>query len=143
MVESVHNGDETALNEIELVCNDGNVKKIRGAKGFWGTWGTEQTCPDEQPIVGFQIKQESAQGHRADDTGANGVQMICLDGTVLSAGNDAPWGEWSEKHFCPENTAVCGLRVQIEAQQGSEGDDTALNNVDFKCCPPADPFFFY
>ena len=42
-------------------------------------------------------------------------------------------GTWSDWIYCSQNYFICGLNTQIEPSQGG-GDDTSLNNIDFKCC---------
>lgn len=131
--EPIGNGDDTALNTIELICSDQAKSRIRGASSIWGKWSDEEICKDKQGVKGFQLKQQSPQGE-GDDTAANGLRLICKDDSVLMAKNDGQWGEWSEIVKCSgNNNVICGLRVQIEKMRG-KGDDTALNDVEFKCC---------
>ena len=61
--------------------------------------------------------------------------MVCTNGITLK-GNGGEWGTWSTVESCPVNTAICGIRTQIEPYQGSAttDDDTALNGVEFFCC---------
>lgn len=125
-------GDDTALNEIELICNDEDETVINGAGGFWGEWSEKVEC--ERGFRGFQLKQEPDQGSNSDNTAANGLKMFCGDNMELTTKNNGAWGNWSESVFCPNETVICGLRVQIELNQGPNVDDSTLNNVDFKCC---------
>ena len=126
-------GDDTALNAIELICNDKETKRIRGATGMWGSWSDEQFCKGKQRAIGFQLKQESPQGD-GDDTAANALRLVCQDNSVVKVNNDGPFGEWSKIIKCSADQVICGLRVQIQPPQGDK-DDTSLNNVDFQCCP--------
>ena len=48
-------------------------------------------------------------------------------------GNEGRWGNWSPVVQCPRERYVCGLRQRVEAPQ-SDGDDTAMNAVEFYCC---------
>lgn len=112
---------------------------IRGASGFWGDWTNQAFCPLGKGVIGFQLQQEKSQGGK-DDTAANDLNLFCEDGSMLitkfplSKQIEKPnLGNWSERKNCLEGQVICGLSVQIEKKQGS-GDDTALNNVDFKCC---------
>ena len=41
-------------------------------------------------------------------------------------------GYWASA-TCPEGKAITGFRTQVEPDQGADGDDTALNGVQFKC----------
>ncbi len=43
------------------------------------------------------------------------------------------WGDWTAVQICPDLHALCGLKVQVEEQQGS-GDDSGLNNLVASCC---------
>ena len=52
----------------------------------------------------------------------------------ISFENGADWGNWSEIKYCPKETYVCGMRQRVEPSQG-KGDDTAMNAVEFYCCP--------
>lgn len=90
-----------------------------------------------QGFRGFQLKQDADVGPNGDNTAANGLNLFCApNNTVYSADNSGPRGNWSEPVFCPNETVICGIRVQIEPKQGIGVDDTSLNNVDFKCCHP-------
>ena len=131
--------DNTALNELELTCNDRSLSRISGSSAVAGDWGTEKRCKAKQGVNSFQLRQQkSIQG---DNTAANGLKLFCEDGSELSPGNDGQLGDWSEKISCPENFLICGLRVQIELPQSNQ-DNTALNNVDFNCCPKSETVYF-
>lgn len=137
--ENQGSGDDTALNEIELECKYINSTKdgiiINGAKGMWGFWSEYLECPIHQGFIGFQLKVEGDQGSN-DDTSANGLKVFCQNDSIsLTPENTASWGQWTEAIFCPNETIICGLRVQIQPNQGGNNDNTALNNVDFRCCP--------
>ena len=74
---------------------------------------------------------------KGDDTAANSVKFKCrkLNGgsksTIGKSGFWGHFGSWSKT--CPNESAICGMKVRIEPHQG-KGDDTALNNVLFYCC---------
>ena len=42
------------------------------------------------------------------------------------------WGDWSEPQICPANSFLSGWRQNVEGRQGN-GDDTALDNVEYRC----------
>lgn len=128
------NGDDTALNEIELICNDEDETAINGAAGSWGDWSKELGC--EQGFIGFQMNQQEDQ-RGMDNTAANGLKMFCSNGTERVPNNNALFGSWTDPVMCPNQTVICGLRVQTQPPQGSGVDDTSLNNVDFNCCHPS------
>ena len=41
-------------------------------------------------------------------------------------------GYWA-RATCPEGKVITGFRTQVEPDQGADGDDTALNGVQFQC----------
>uniref|UniRef100_A0A914X8R9 Uncharacterized protein n=1 Tax=Plectus sambesii TaxID=2011161 RepID=A0A914X8R9_9BILA len=139
-MESVqHNGDDTALNGIRLTCmKDQKLQgQISGNVAQWGNWLEEKRCSfsgtSASYITGFSLRSEEAQGEDEDDTAANNLEVYCDDGETLTGeGRDS--GDWSASQQCPSGTAVCGLRTQVEDPQGPEEDETALNNVDMRCC---------
>ena len=132
-VEPEKNDDNTALNSIELICSDKENTRIYGSLGFSGNWSQTIMCKDKTIAIGFQLKQQRWIGTKQDETAANALRLICQDNSIIMADNDGKWGNWSGETKCPRNHALCGLSVQIEPNQGA-GDDTSLNNVDFKCC---------
>ena len=87
-------------------------------------------CPGGPKIKGFRLRVEGEQG-RDDDTATNGIQMTCLDDSVLTY--EGMWGEWGTYTECPTGTFVCGIQTQVQGDQG-RGDDTALNQVSLRCC---------
>ncbi|XP_063446804.1 vitelline membrane outer layer protein 1 homolog [Mytilus trossulus] len=118
-------GDDTALNVIRLKCRKGNNSPSTGGTilaqdGPWGHWSREMDC------------DSGKQFGRGDDTAANYVSFMCRSfngGNTHIIGTQGFWGlfgAWSQT--CPLGSAICGLEVQIEPNQG-RGDDTALNNA--------------
>lgn len=43
------------------------------------------------------------------------------------------FGDWGVPAFCPPGHFVFGYRLRSESKQGSDGDDTALNDVELRC----------
>ena len=121
--------DATALNAIELICNNGI--RITSNQGPWGEWGSEDTCKNGS-VNGFRFKVEESQGTLGDDTGANGIELKCSNGQTLKS-VEGRWGKWSEFIYCPNGTYFCGISTQVENRRGV-ADDSALYNVLFLCC---------
>ena len=128
-------GDDTGLNAIAIEC----VNKATGAwtdsitphAGFWGSWSQTRRCNIAGGFfTGADLKFERPQGS-GDDTAANAVDFYCNTGVAF--GPPRGWGEWQPKAMCPANTAVCGVQVRVEGQQGSN-DDTAFNGLQIACC---------
>ena len=92
-------------------------------------------CGGGGPVAfdGFAIKNEPNQGG-GDDTGANAVQMYCGSAPSEPSTN-AGWGGWSNHVSCPAGKGICGFRIRIE---GQGGDDTAMNDIEMKCCDAPD-----
>ncbi|RMZ93471.1 vitelline membrane outer layer 1-like [Brachionus plicatilis] len=95
-------------------------------------------CDDLGKFTGFKFIAEPPIS--GDDTAGNMVSMFC-------EGGDQVW--FNIQYFgknlketrknCPDEQAICGIRTQIEPK--INGDDTALNNVDFYCCKNYYKFF--
>ncbi|AXP04684.1 MULTISPECIES: hypothetical protein [Pseudomonas] len=135
------NGDDTALNAIQLICKSGATGQatyIQSLEGKWGSWGKDHVCR-EHPVIGFAIQVERFQGRdkekgSKDDTAAGNIKMNC--GSQILVG-DPPnaWGEWTGFYSCLDGTGakkVKGFRTRVEPDQGS-GDDTALNAMQVYC----------
>lgn len=123
--------DDTALNEIELTCANG--QRVRGAEGRWGEWSEVLRCSDGGGFKGFKMKNLAPQTRGVDDLAAISLAMICTNNSVLIPPNEIQLGEWTSARMCSDGFVICGLRVQIDKPPKNK-DDTALNNVDFQCC---------
>ncbi|XP_072255394.1 vitelline membrane outer layer protein 1 homolog [Pyxicephalus adspersus] len=126
-------GDDTALNGIELYCSypTKSVKSaaISSSKGSWGDWTGEHWC-SEGFLISFSLRVERPIGD-GDDTAANNIEFQCSDYKILR-GNGGEWGDWGAfSSFCRDG--ICGITTRVEKPQG-RGDDTALNDVKFECC---------
>lgn len=132
-------GDDTALNGIQLDCYDrfsgAYMGFVTSQLGPWGTWGPRAVTNPYvvgNPIVGGQMLVESPQG-AGDDTAANAVVLLALNGTISQPPVNTGWGSWQPLRACPTGQAVCGVNTRVEASQGA-GDDTSLNGIAFACC---------
>ncbi|XP_075433796.1 vitelline membrane outer layer protein 1-like [Ascaphus truei] len=125
-------GDDTALNGIRLHCvsrNNIDENSIQSTEGPWGSWTSPVRCPNGN-LIAFSLRVETPQGD-GDDTAANNIMFKCSDESILE-GSGLSWGTygpWSP--FC--EIGICGIRTKVEGPQG-DGDDTALNDVQFTCC---------
>ena len=119
--------DDTSMNAIRLTCSDG-TELISDNEGEWGTWGNKVTSP--YGIFGVTFRTERDQDN-GDDTAANGIRFKDMNDVEYSPG-DGNWGDWSGYFYCNPGTVVSGLRLKIQTYL-VEGDDTALNEVQFYC----------
>ena len=85
-----------------------------------------QYCPNGVFADGFILKAE--QPIDGDDTGANAVCILCKGEYICS--KEGTWGTWSGIYKCPKGSYLYGWRQNVE---GPGGDDTALDNVEYKC----------
>uniref|UniRef100_A0A8C8S7P2 Vitelline membrane outer layer protein 1 homolog n=1 Tax=Pelusios castaneus TaxID=367368 RepID=A0A8C8S7P2_9SAUR len=116
-------GDDTALNGIRLLCS--NSTSIQSNVGPWyQKW-------DRGIDGGFRLRVEPCQGLK-DDTAANNIEFYCTDGTELK-GDGRCWGKWGPQSHSCGSLGICTIATKVEAPQG-KGDDTALNDVYYKCC---------
>ncbi|RNA15535.1 vitelline membrane outer layer 1-like [Brachionus plicatilis] len=98
--------DDSALNGIELICNDGKI--LRSAEGPDGTWDSNMS------VNGFMYGIENNLGF-GDDTATNVIRLICLDGTILQS-LEGPWSSSISTLYCPYGVVV-GMRTQVEADK--------------------------
>ncbi|KAM3927315.1 vitelline membrane outer layer protein 1 homolog [Leptodactylus fuscus] len=125
-------GDDTALNAIRLYCTSSGrdtVEVITSKESKWGDWTSVSWCPSGH-FISFALRVEAPQRDE-DDTAANNIMMQCSDYTIIS-GDGGYWGSygsWSGR--CPNG--ICGIKTRVEWPIG-DGDDTALNDVQFACC---------
>ena len=101
----------------------------QNTRGPYGTWGGAEYCKDGIFAGGFIFRVEKSQGS-GDDTGGNAVCLKCRNDDVCS--KQGKWGDWSEPQMCPPGSFLSGWRQNVEGDQGS-GDDTALDNVEYRC----------
>jgi len=130
-------GDDTALNAIELICKKPASSSITGRitsnKERWGSWGSEGWCPgNNNPVIGFEVMEEASQG-KGDDTAVNHVHLSCATTGKAYASTNTLWGNWKPSMLCPSGSAVVGLRTQVEISCGGDCDDTALNGLEVHC----------
>ena len=132
------NKDDTALNTVQLQClsrDAASVEWIRPHDGIWGTWGAAVSCSATNNFLSSaRMRVEPNLGSNRDDTAANDIEFGCSGGGSISAGNGAPWGAWTSWNYCPAGSAVCGLSIRVEANQGSNRDDTTMNGLELYCC---------
>lgn len=134
-VESDQGGnDDSALNSVRLTCSDPKATTIMSHPGLWGSWQKGQRCLGSGTyLTGARMRIEPDMGGR-DDSGANDVQFRCQNGDTNASEGGGTWGDWGSNVECPAGTAVCGLSVRVEANQG-DTDDSAMNGLKLHCCP--------
>ncbi|CAL8259227.1 unnamed protein product [Boreogadus saida] len=102
----------------------------------FGNWTWPEMCPERFYAVGFSVRVESKQ-YGLDDTALNGVRLICArdeDRSFLYSieSHVGFYGEWSQPQYCPRGVLE-SFQLRVEPHQGLFGDDTAVNNIRFRC----------
>jgi len=125
--------DDTAVNGFEFSCITpaGERTIIRGPEGARGSWGSWSECPTPALGEGFELRSEEFPCF--DCTAANNLALYCDGARLPGAGHS--WGEWSGILHCPTGNHLCGFRSQLAVALPSVNDDSAINNIDFACCP--------
>ncbi|KAK3866615.1 hypothetical protein Pcinc_027865 [Petrolisthes cinctipes] len=125
--------DDTSLNAIKLFCHtpDGmHTGEVTSSTFNRGSWTGAHIC--SSLITGYDIKVQPEE-RALDNTAANALRMYCDGGDYLEAPGNK-WGDWLGPSHCRTGMAVCGLMTRVDEDQGTFGDDTALNDVRFLCC---------
>nr|XP_033497361.1 vitelline membrane outer layer protein 1 homolog [Epinephelus lanceolatus] len=102
----------------------------------FGNWTWPEMCPDKFFAVGFSLRVEPNQ-YGADDTALNGIRLICAkDGNrsflYSIESHTGYFGDWSHPQYCPSGM-LTSFQLRVEPHQGLFGDDTAVNNIKFRC----------
>ncbi|XP_067094597.1 vitelline membrane outer layer protein 1-like [Osmerus mordax] len=102
----------------------------------FGNWTWPEMCPDTFYAVGFSLRVEPNQ-YALDDTSLNGIRLICAKAEDRSflytiESHTGYYGDWSSPQYCPRGTLI-SFQLRVEPHQGMFGDDTAVNNIKFRC----------
>ncbi|RVE63102.1 hypothetical protein OJAV_G00165170 [Oryzias javanicus] len=102
----------------------------------FGTWTWPEMCPENYFAVGFSVRVESKQ-YGGDDTALNGIRLICSKDENRNflyyvESHTGHFGEWSHPQYCPGGV-LTSFQLRVESYRGPLGDDTAANNIKFRC----------
>ncbi|XP_027013405.1 vitelline membrane outer layer protein 1-like [Tachysurus fulvidraco] len=102
----------------------------------FGSWTWSELCPEKFYATGFSLRIEPNQ-YGSDDTALNGIRLFCVQNEdrrfIYSVeSHTGHFGEWSDPQWCPSGT-LSSFQLRVEPHQGIFGDDTAANNVRFRC----------
>ncbi|XP_060091166.1 vitelline membrane outer layer protein 1-like [Heteronotia binoei] len=98
--------------------------------GPWGEWGKQEFCPKGY-IKGFSLKLPEKHGSLHDDTGVIAIRGYCSDGSAITS-SVGKGGTWSEEIAC-WHSYLNAFSLRVTKPQGSFQDDTAVDNIKFKC----------
>nr|BFE95069.1 hypothetical protein GCM10020185_56050 [Pseudomonas brassicacearum subsp. brassicacearum] len=136
------NGDDSALNAVQLICKsgvNGAATYIQSLEGKWGSWGRDHVCR-ETPAIAFAIQVERFQG-RDKEKGLEGRYRRRQYQDELWVGNPrrrpaSRMGRLDRVLQLPRwhrlQKKIRGFRTKVEPDQGS-GDDTAMNAMQVYC----------
>ncbi|KAK2827581.1 hypothetical protein Q7C36_018507 [Tachysurus vachellii] len=109
----------------------------------WGTWGLKEMCPMGYYAAGFSLKVAGYWESLliGDNTALNGIRLHCVNSlkgsgpytdyaTVQS--DTGSWGKWTDIQWC-NSGMLKSFQLRVEPYQGTAWDDTAANNIKFKC----------
>jgi hypothetical protein len=130
----------TALFPIEAALGQVSRSDIvgwltSGNGGSWGNWTNVQYCPEGSWASRFSQRVESPQG-AADDTALNAITLYCAnrngDQVATLTPHSGYWGSWAS-NGCSKGAHLTEFRLKVEGSQGSSGDDTSANAINFRC----------
>ncbi|XP_044306692.1 vitelline membrane outer layer protein 1 homolog [Varanus komodoensis] len=131
--------DKRIVRANATFANRASYSSISVANGGrWGEWTWTEMCPEGSYATGFSIKVKEYGGGAFDDTALNGIRLFCsteqtshIMYTIESKVGD--FGHWSGVRWCPRNGVLQSFQLQVEPEQGALYDDTAVNNIKFRC----------
>ncbi|KAI9549844.1 hypothetical protein GHT06_010852 [Daphnia sinensis] len=132
--------DETGMNMLIIFCDDLLKTKISSPAGFLGDWQPIRECPAGSYMKSFRMRVSPAgqttETNTTDNTAINNIRFTCSNGRELRGeGNTGgTWGNYSAE--CVDG--ICGMETRFRPDGGLLVDNTALNDVRFTCCTPAD-----
>nr|XP_027232849.1 vitelline membrane outer layer protein 1 homolog [Penaeus vannamei] len=128
--------DDSSLNAIQLFCRTpggGHTGEVTSDTMDRGVWTGSHHCLGGF-LRGYDLKSHADVGAIGDNTAANGLMMWCTGEETPMEAPGNKWGEWLGPSYCKEGYVICGIMTRVQSNQGTFGDDTALNDVKFLCC---------
>jgi hypothetical protein len=98
----------------------------KGDRGDPGPKGEKGEKGDPFPPEALETLRRAVFKQRPNKEGV--AVAVAVDG-------GAPWGDWRGATFCPDDHYVCGIEQKVELVQGTNRDDTAVNDLKLWCCP--------
>ncbi|KAM9852755.1 vitelline membrane outer layer protein 1 homolog [Aulostomus maculatus] len=131
-------GEKTFLQRAGVAFADRQYQSVLTVNNgeLFGNWTWPELCPDKFFAVGFSVRVEPNQ-RGLDDTALNGIRLICAkDGNrsflYSVESHTGHFGDWSQPQYCPSGV-LSSFQLRVEPHQGLFGDDTAVNNIKFRC----------
>ena len=121
-----------ALLHISYFINDVMKTYDRSTGNFQNL----QYCPGGGYMNAFQLKV-SPNDNETDNSAVNNIRFRCSVNNfeISGIGNGRGyWGDYSDT--C--EAGICGVETRVQPQGSLLVDNTALNDVRFTCCDPAD-----
>ena len=97
-----------------------------------GIWSDRIWCPYGTRVNGYKLRIEPFQGARPD-TGLNGIQLSCNDGSV-SERIIGSFGNWQDWVYCKDGAFVLAFDVlSLDSIRSPIEEITGANNVKMMC----------
>jgi hypothetical protein len=140
----IRNLTDHIVTYAELVTGTGSpaerndvVGTLHPGDGYWGGWTHTVYCKGGSYAYGYRMRTEKSQGGKRDDTALNAVELRCRDKNGAETPPISPhpgfWGDWHDVATCNSGEFLVAASMQIERPQGGNKDDTAANQVAFRC----------
>ncbi|XP_021946835.1 vitelline membrane outer layer protein 1 homolog [Folsomia candida] len=71
--------DETATNNLRILCSGSPNGFIELEGERWGEWTNPRICDSHEYICGLQTQVQDGQGITVDDTSLNNIRVQCCD----------------------------------------------------------------